>query len=219
MGRICLESVRCSSMRLSSCWGHSLDSAPHPWVLGRQSCVLEAHIAPVRNGLVIRSLPMLGARPWPQMETDVVAKRQQLVDDRLDQRVVVAAGNVAAPDRAAEQHVADMGETHFLVEVHHAARRMAGGNAGCRRSVHQSRTSSPSSSQRSGAKSRTPVMSKTRAARDHIVEQEFVGEVAGPRSALQRVAQTRRRRRHGRYGRGGSARSFRRETLACSIAA
>ena len=54
-------------------------------------------------------------------ETDIVAEWQQLVDDRLDQRSVIAAGNVAASDRSAEQYIADMRETHFLAVEHHAA--------------------------------------------------------------------------------------------------
>src|SRR5258708_30013269 len=55
------------------------------------------------------------ARAVAADETDIVAKRQQFVGNRLDQRGVITAGNVAAPDRAVEQHVADMGKMHFLV--------------------------------------------------------------------------------------------------------
>src|SRR5882724_6204724 len=57
-------------------------------------------------------------------EADIVAERQQLVGDGFDQRGVIAAGKVAASDRAAEKHVADMCKAHFLVEKHHAARRV-----------------------------------------------------------------------------------------------
>src|SRR5712675_1199373 len=66
------------------------------------------------------------ARAVAADETDIVAERQQLVGNRLDQRGATTAGNVAAPDRAVEQHVADMGKMHFLVVKYHAARRSAG---------------------------------------------------------------------------------------------
>jgi hydroxyacylglutathione hydrolase len=48
-------------------------------------------------------------------EADIVAQRQQFIDDRLDQGGVVAAGNVAAPDRAVEQHVANVGNAQDVV--------------------------------------------------------------------------------------------------------
>ena len=59
-------------------------------------------------------------------EADIVAERQQLLDNRLDQRLMAAAGQIRASDRAVEQDVADMGEAHFLVEIDHAAGGMAG---------------------------------------------------------------------------------------------
>src|ERR1041385_2800377 len=57
-------------------------------------------------------------------KTDVIAERQQLFGDGTDQGRMAAAGQIGAADRAVEQHVADMGEAHLLVEKHHAARRM-----------------------------------------------------------------------------------------------
>src|SRR5262245_59984574 len=59
-------------------------------------------------------------------EADTVAERQELLDDRLDQRLMAAAGKVGAADRAVEQHIPDMGEAELLVEIDHAARRVAG---------------------------------------------------------------------------------------------
>ncbi|MGY4432472.1 hypothetical protein ACVWWO_004949 [Bradyrhizobium sp. F1.13.1] len=51
-------------------------------------------------------------------EADIVAKRQQLGLDRVDQGRVTAAGQIGATDRAREQDVADMGEAQILVEEH-----------------------------------------------------------------------------------------------------
>src|SRR5215475_6581402 len=59
-------------------------------------------------------------------EADIVPERQELLGDRLDKRGVAAAGQVGAPDRAVEQHITDMGEAQFLIDVDDAARRMAG---------------------------------------------------------------------------------------------
>src|SRR3981081_2500652 len=59
-------------------------------------------------------------------EVDIVAEWQQFSCDRLDQRGVTAAGQIGASDRAAEQHVADMRETQFLIVEHNTSRRMAG---------------------------------------------------------------------------------------------
>src|SRR4029077_14412426 len=67
-----------------------------------------------------------GARAVAADEADIVAERQQLFLDRVDQRGVAAAGQLGPSDRAVEQDVADMGEAQFLVEEHDAARRMAG---------------------------------------------------------------------------------------------
>src|ERR1700756_3277629 len=64
------------------------------------------------------------ARAVTADETDVVAERQQFFGDRADQRGMAAARQIGAADRAVEQHVADMGETHLLVEEDYAARRM-----------------------------------------------------------------------------------------------
>ena len=55
-------------------------------------------------------------------EADVVAERQQLGQNRVDQRRVTAAGQVGAADRACEQHVADNDQRYgtegaFLIEA------------------------------------------------------------------------------------------------------
>src|SRR5216683_6955225 len=57
-------------------------------------------------------------------ERYVVAERQQFFFDRADQHLVIAARNIAAPDRAPEQHVAHDGEPLRRVEEGHAARRV-----------------------------------------------------------------------------------------------
>jgi hypothetical protein len=63
-----------------------------------------------------------GAGTVPTDEADIVAEGQQLVGDGLDQGGVTATGDVAAADRAIEEHVANMGETDLLVEENDAAR-------------------------------------------------------------------------------------------------
>ena len=83
-------------------------------------------------------------------EADIVAERQQLVLDRLDQGGVIAAGNVASADRALEQHVAHMGEALLRVEEGDAARRMARAMKDVEGELAEA-TRSPSLSQRSGA--------------------------------------------------------------------
>src|SRR5258706_4964698 len=70
---------------------------------------------------------------------------------------MIAAGNVAAADRTVEQHVADMGKAHFITEIHHAAGRMAGAMQDVEGQLAD-RDLIASLSQRSGSKSRTPVM-------------------------------------------------------------
>src|SRR4051812_19481797 len=81
---------------------------------------------PVDERIADPFMPDARAGTMAADETDVVAERRQFFGDRPDQRGVAAAGQVGAADRAVEQYVADMGEAHFLVEEHHAARRMAG---------------------------------------------------------------------------------------------
>src|SRR4051794_25028763 len=49
-------------------------------------------------------------------EGDVVAERQELFPDRAEQRLMAAARQVGATDRAAEQHVAHDGEAVGGVE-------------------------------------------------------------------------------------------------------
>src|SRR2546427_495181 len=62
---------------------------------------------PLRDGKIRAGL-LRGAMAAD--EADIVAERQQFFLDRIDQRGVAAAGQIRAPDRAIEQHVADMGE-------------------------------------------------------------------------------------------------------------
>src|SRR3712207_1498057 len=58
-------------------------------------------------------------------EGDVVAERQELVLDRADQRLAVAAGKIHAPDGALEEHVTHKGKALILRYENHAARRVA----------------------------------------------------------------------------------------------
>src|ERR1700674_1051968 len=64
-------------------------------------------------------------RPVAADERDVVAQGENLFPDRAEQLRMVAARYVGAPDRAAEQHVADNGEALRGIEQGDAARRMA----------------------------------------------------------------------------------------------
>ena len=47
-------------------------------------------------------------RPVSRQEPDVVAQREQAAADGVDQRRVIAAGEVRPADRALEQHVPDL---------------------------------------------------------------------------------------------------------------
>src|SRR5262245_56892011 len=62
----------------------------------------------------------------PANESNIVAERHELGLDRGDQGLMIAARNVAAADRAAEQHVADDRKALVGVEQHDTAGRMAG---------------------------------------------------------------------------------------------
>src|ERR1700730_4337185 len=121
-------------------------------------------------------------------ETDVVAERQQLVLDRLDQRVVVAAGNIAAADRTVEQHVADMGKAHFPAEIYDAARRMAGAMQDVEAQLADR---DPVALMKPAVRRKIAhaCHAKPRAAHHYIVEQEFVGHVRAFDRHLERVAQ------------------------------
>ena len=79
-----------------------------------------------------RSVADRRAGPVAAQEGDVVAERQQLVRDRAQQRVVVAVGEVGAPDRAAEQHVADEREAAPPADEHEVAGACGPGSAGPR---------------------------------------------------------------------------------------
>ena len=50
------------------------------------------------------------AGAMPADEADIVAKRKQLVLDRVDQGLVVATRQIRAADRTVEQDIADMRE-------------------------------------------------------------------------------------------------------------
>src|SRR5204863_5378907 len=58
-------------------------------------------------------------------ELDVVAEWPESLADGREKLLVVAAREVGAADRAAEQHVADEGELRRLVHEHDMARRLA----------------------------------------------------------------------------------------------
>ena len=64
-----------------------------------------------RNGLVLRSAPMVVAGPWPGMTSVSSGKSQQTGLDGFDDLVEVAAGQVGAPDAAGEERVA--GDDHL----------------------------------------------------------------------------------------------------------
>ena len=57
---------------------------------------------------------------------DFVTQRQQGLGDRLDQRAVIATGEVGAADAAGKEHIADPGEPLGLAEQHDMARGVAG---------------------------------------------------------------------------------------------
>ena len=59
-------------------------------------------------------------------EGDVIAKRPEPPDDRTQQLLMIAPGQVASADRALEQHIADKGEIVGSAEKNDMARRMAG---------------------------------------------------------------------------------------------
>ena len=83
------------------------------------------------------------ARTVAADEADLVAERQKLLLDRADQRGMVAARQVGAPDRAAEQHVADMGELRGAVVVDDMARRVARAMQHLERRARRTRRSRP----------------------------------------------------------------------------
>ena len=165
------------------------------------------YISPVMNGLVIRSWPMLEPAPWPQMKPTSSPSGSSFVLDRIDQRGVIAAGQIGAPDRAVEQDVADMGEAQFLVEEHHAARRMAGAMQDVEGQIAD-RDLIAFVEPAVGPEIAHAGHAEARAARDDIVEQELVGDMRALDLAPSARRAVRRRRRHGRYGHG-SARSSR----------
>src|SRR5829696_4054666 len=58
-------------------------------------------------------------------ESHIVAERQKLRGDRLDQRGMAAARQVGASDGALEQHVADNGKALGRIDEHDAPRRVS----------------------------------------------------------------------------------------------
>src|SRR5262245_8878967 len=65
--------------------------------------------------------PERGRRAVSRQEAHVVAEDEQPLADRADERVVVAAWEVRAPDRALEEHVAHQREARRTVEEDHVA--------------------------------------------------------------------------------------------------
>ena len=131
---------------------------------------------------------MLEPGPWPQMKPTSSPSGSSLSVIDWISVAWSAAGHVGAADRAVEQHVADMGEAHVLVEEHHAARRMAGamqdveGQLADRDLVAFVEPAVRREIAHAGH-------AEARAARHHIVEQELVGDMRALDRHLQRVAQ------------------------------
>jgi len=92
-------------------------------------------------------------RPMAGNEGRVVAHRPQFVDDRADELLLVAAREIPAPDRAAEQDVADQRQIRIPVVEDDMAGRVPGAVAD-REGQLASVTSSSSSSQRAGVNGR-----------------------------------------------------------------
>ena len=65
-------------------------------------------------------------RAVARYEAHIVAERKELLADRRDQRTMVAARKIAAPDRALEQHIADKGEAGGRIVEHDVPGRVAG---------------------------------------------------------------------------------------------
>jgi len=176
-----------------------------------------SHISPVRNGLVSRSWPMLEPAPWPQMKPTSSPSGSSLsVIDLIAWRGCRRGGRLR-PTETVEQHVADMGKAHFLVEEHHAAGRMTGavqdveGQRADRNLIAFVEASDPPREIAHAGHA------EPRAAGDGVVEQMFIGDVRAFDRHFQRIAQFGGRRRHGRYGHG-SARIFSTDTWVCLIA-
>ena len=58
-------------------------------------------------------------------KADIVAQRQNLVADRGEQRLMVAAGQIGAADRAVEENVAEDRKARLAMNEDYMARRMA----------------------------------------------------------------------------------------------
>ncbi len=58
-------------------------------------------------------------------EPDFIAQREDLVADRFQKLLVIAAGQIGSADRAVEQHVAEMGKALLPVDIDDMAGRMA----------------------------------------------------------------------------------------------
>src|SRR6266849_10750298 len=137
--------------------GHSLDPASHPWVLGRQSRVLAAYIAPVRNGLVIRSWPMLEPGPCPQMKPTSSPSGSNLSIIDLISVSWLPPGMSLRPTEPLNNTSPTWAKRISLLKYTTLPGEWPGQ---CRMSKLNSpiETRSPSLSQRPGAKSRTPDM-------------------------------------------------------------
>jgi hypothetical protein len=60
----------------------------------------------------------------PAHEPDIVAERQDLGFDGVDQGAVIAIGKICSPDRTPEQYIAELREFCGLVDKYDMARRM-----------------------------------------------------------------------------------------------
>src|SRR5271165_3999466 len=58
-------------------------------------------------------------------EGELVSERQQLCSDRVDQRVVIAIGEIGPANRALEQHVAHQRESRRMIDENNMSRRVA----------------------------------------------------------------------------------------------
>src|SRR5690606_35196065 len=110
----------------ASAVGRGLSRAGDKLTQDRATGESPAREHPVRDERVVAPFGAEGRdRPVARHEGDVIAQRPQLAGDGGDQVGVVAAREIRPADRAAEQHVADLGEARLAVEEHYMARGVA----------------------------------------------------------------------------------------------
>ena len=68
----------------------------------------------------------IAVRAVPRQEGRVATKRPQLLRDRIEQLLVIAARKVGAADRSLEQHIADDRQLRRSMVKHHMTGRVAG---------------------------------------------------------------------------------------------